>query len=418
MTTDHWVYGLKRALEDDDVSSGSDARNWEWSYADSVARATAGDLSSREWFLDGARTVRDLLGDTLTLDGCALSTGPYGQLRIVPVRPALQHRPDGEFAAEIDCAPVPGIGTTRVPIVKGSKPAWSALADALTNVVTLATDALDVTVRDVRSFQRYGQRASLDLKIEGLPLDRRTGEDPRAIAQRVLQRITGLWSEPVFQVVVTIPASDRSGNPLGYGTSGIYPGSYVILRNGYNVPDGDGERGLDLRGVFVAGRRWNLSAHTLELTCWLLREVWAYTPAIKVASINAASGIVTADTEYVRRGHMDATDYAGGTLGTGGVGGFAAGDKVRLITRDSTSPSQETYTVQSVNEIAGTITMTTAIATVPYNWPALASSGWVDLIDSTFTTTPNNTFYAWVGDGSAAEGVIGASTTQSREFAP
>jgi hypothetical protein len=62
--------------------------------------------------------------------------------------------------------------------------------------------------------------------------------------------------------------------------------------------------------------------------------------------------------------------------------------------------------------------MTTAIATAPYNWPTLASSGWVDVIDATFTTTPNNTYFAWVGDGTAAEGVIGASSTQSREFAP
>jgi hypothetical protein len=145
---------------------------------------------------------------------------------------------------------------------------------------------------------------------------------------------------------------------------------------------------------------------------------YAYTPAVKAASIVAATGVVTAATGYVRKDHMDATDYAGGELGTGGVAGFSAGDKVRLITRDSTSPVQETYTIQSVNSVAGTITMTTAIATAPYNWPTLASGGWVDVIPATFTTTPNKTYHAWVGDGTAAEGVIGASSTQSREFAP
>jgi hypothetical protein len=242
-----------------------------------------------------------------------------------------------------------------------------------------------------------------------------------------LQRITGIWSEPVFQVSVTIPANSRGGDPLWYDTTGIYPGSYVILRNGYNLPDGEGGRGLDLRGVFVAGRRVNLSNNTIDLTLWLLREVWCYTPCVKAASINAASGIVTAAAGYVKRGHNELTDYSGGnytggawtgTAGRGGVSGFAAGDKVRLVTRDSTSPSQETYTVQSVDSTNGTITMTTAIATAPYNWPTLASSGWVDVIDATFTTTPNNTYFAWVGDGTAAEGVIGASSTQSREFAP
>lgn len=426
VTTDHWVYGLKRALEDDNVSTGSDARNWDWTDADEIAKLTASGLSSREWFLDGARSIKDLLGDTLALDGCALSVGPYGRLKIVPVQPAKQHRPDGQFAAEIDCTPFVSLDS-RTPIIKGSLPQWTTIADALTNVVSLSTDAVDVTVRDIRSFQRYGQRESLDLKVEGLPLDRREGEDARAIAQRLLQRITGIWSEPVFQVSVTIPANNRSGDPLWYDTTGIYPGSYVILRNGFNLPNGTGARGLDLRGVFVAGRRVNLSNNTIDLTLWLLREVWCYTPCVKAASINAASGIVTAAVRYVKKQHNRSTDYSGGyrsgyadtgAYGKGGVSGFAAGDKVRLVTRDSTSPVQETYTVQSVDSTNGTITMTTAIATAPYNWPTLASSGWVDVIDATFTTTPNNTYFAWVGDGTAAEGVIGASSTQSREFAP
>lgn len=426
VTTDHWVYGLKRALEDTNVSTGSDSRNWDWTEASVVANLTAGDLSSREWFLDGTRSVKDLLGDTLTLDGCALSTGPYGRLKIVPVQPSRQHWGTTDFAQEIDCVP----SSTRTNIVYGTKPGWSALADALTNVVTLSTDTVEgVTIRDVRSFQRYGQRSSLDLKIDGIPLDRRNGEDPRAIAQRLLQRITGIWSEPVFQVTLSIPAVDKSGNALWYGntTRALYPGRFVLLRNAYNVPDGTGSRNLDLRGVFLAGRRVNLSNNTIDLTLWLLRECYAYTPCVKAASIVAATGVVTADVRYVKKGSNQSTDYSGGyrsasadtgALGKGGVGGFGAGDKVRLITRDSTSPSQETYTVGSVDTTNGTITMTTAIATAPYNWPTLASSGWVDVIDATFTTTPNNGYYAWVGDGTAAEGVIGAGSTQSREFAP
>lgn len=417
VTTDHWIYGIKRALQDANVSTGSDSRNWDWAEASAVAELTAGDLSSREWFLDGTRTIKDLLGDTLTLDGCALSTGPYGRLKIVPVQPSRQHWGTTDFAQEIDCVP----SSTRTNIVNGCKPGWSTLADALTNVVTLATDTVEgVTVQDVRSFQRYGQRSKLELKVDGVPLDRRSGEDPRAIAQRLLQRITGIWSEPVFQVTLTIPAVDKSGNALWYGdtTRALYPGRFVVLRNAFNVPDGTGSRSLDLRGVFVAGRRVNLSNNTIDLTLWLLRECYAYTPAVKAYSVVALTGVVTAATGYVRKDHMDATDYAGGELGVGGVAGFEAGDKVRLITRDSTSPVQETYTVGSVDSVAGTITMTTAIATAPYNWPTLASGGWVDVIPATFTTTPNQTYHAWVGDGTAAEGVIGASSTQSREFAP
>lgn len=424
---DHWVYGLRRAIENDNVSTGVDPRNWEWSYADDVAKITSGNLSAREWFLDGGKTIKDVLQDTLTLDGCALSVGPYGKLRIIPVQPARQHWGAADVSAEIDCAPVPNVGTSRVPIIKGSLPQWTTIADALTNVVALGTDSIDVTVRDIRSFQRYGQRSKLDLKIEGIPLDRQSGEDPRAISQRLLQRITGLWSEPVFQAVVTIPASDRSGNSLMHGTTGIYPGSYVYLRNGFNIPDGEGARGFDLQAVFVAGRRCNLSSHTIELILWLFPMSYCYAPCVKAASITAVSGVVTADTMFVKKQSNRASDYSGGyydvyhtgPLGKGGVGAFAAGDKVRLVTRDSTSPSQETYTVSSVDETNGTITMTTAIGTAPYNWPTLASTGWVDVIPATYTTcVAAQKYHQFVGDGDAAEGEIGASSDPSREFAP
>lgn len=410
---DHWAYGLKRALEDTNVSTGSDARNWDWTEINQVARLTSGGLSSREWYFDGTKTIKDVLGDTLTLDGCGIATGLYGRLRIIPVKSFLRHWSATDYT-QIDCIP-PSAGSTRVVAIDSQ---WSVLTEAVTNVVSLSVDNLEVSTRDVRSFGTYGRRAALELKIEGLPLDQREGEDPYAISQRLLQRITGIWSEPVGCVTVTIPAQTREGVSLWYGSGAIYIGDFIMLRNAWKIPDGEGARGLDLRGLFVAGRRVDLGRNTIELTLWVLRESYGYAPAIKVASVNAAAGTVTAATGYVRKGHMDATDYAGGLLGTGGVSGFAAGDKVRLIVRDSTSPSQETYEIQSINSVSGVITMTTAIATAPFNWPALASTGWVDLIPATYTTCQaSQKQHQFIGNGTAAEGVIGASSDQSREFA-
>jgi hypothetical protein len=150
----------------------------------------------------------------------------------------------------------------------------------------------------------------------------------------------------------------------------------------------------------VIGRDEDLSTNVLTLELLVLPVAWGFAPCAKVASISGAT--LTLDSAYAG----DADDYAGSTL-TGyahtlndrGAGHYAKYDFVRLILRDSTAGTTESFEVNSINAGAGTVALTVSIPTVPTDWPALAASDWVDVIyDDWATAVARQRVFAAVSD--------------------
>ena len=178
----------------------------------------------------------------------------------------------------------------------------------------------------------------------------------------------------------------------------------VVSFESFSTPDRAGARGFTgasaRRGV-VIGRVQDLATGSLTLDVLELPYAYGFAPCARVASISGKT--LTLASAYAG----DAGDYAGSGL-TGyaktandkGAGWFAAGDKVQLVLRNTASYTVESYTVASVNTVAGTIELTANVATVPTDWPALAGGDQpVDVIfDGWSTALSSQRVFAAVGD--------------------
>lgn len=417
VTCDHWIYGLQHALDDATVATESDPRNWDWSTAETVARVTANELSSREWYLDGSLKMGELISDTLILDGCGLAVRSGGRLSIVAVRPPMAHWREGYETSAITAT----INTSD--LIHGSIPQWKPLPDSLVSGAKIMSSVEGVIVRDQRTRQRYGQRREVELALTGLPRARQNGSDARALAQRAMNRIIGLWGELRFMVTFKLPI-DRL-----FGSSAIYAGDYILATE-WNLPDGAGGRGLSNVPLFIMGRDVQLGdAPCIEYTALLMPVAYGYAPCIKVGDMtigypSAGKTTIAADTQYIYAGSADENDYAGAISDDLGVGWFQAGDKVALYLRDDTSGQREvSLTVESVDTVNGSLVVTPEVPLVPYDWDAAIVGGlWVDLVydQAVVLTDDGQKSFAFVGTGNAGDGTIAFSgdTQRSRRFAP
>lgn len=417
VTCDHWVYGLQHALEDATISTESDPRNWDWSTADTVARATASELSSREWYLDGSLKMGELISDTLILDGCGLAVRSGGRLSIVAVRPPMAHWREGYESSAITAT------ITTSDLIHGCVPQWKPLTDSLVSGAKIMSSVEGVIVRDQRTRQRYGQRREVELALTGLPRARQNGSDARALAQRAMHRIIGLWGELRFMVTFKLPI-DRL-----FGSTAIYAGDYILATE-WNLPDGTGTRGLSNVPLFIMGRDVQLGEEPcIEYIALLMPVAYGYAPCIKVNDMtigypSAGKTTIVADTQYIYAGSADENDYAGAISDDLGVGWFQAGDKVALYLRDDTSGQREvSLTVESVDTVSGSLVVTPEVPLVPYDWDAAVIGGlWVDLVydQAVVLTDDGQKSFAFVGTGNAGDGTIAFSgdTQRSRRFAP
>jgi hypothetical protein len=395
----HWVHGLWGLLAyGERTGCRVDPRNWNLDDRVRVERATDGDLAARTWLFEGDKTLGEFLTPTLAAEGCVPVVREHGRVGVLAIgHPTLTATPVASFTSD-DCVQRTGFE-------------WSPVPEALTNVATVKVDETTVTTRDSRSVQRYGETQARGLDLAGLP-PRTTGADPRSIASRVLSRLVQVWGDPVAVV--------RWQVPLGFADE-VYLGDLVELTDSV-VPNGAGGRGMTARRAIITARTEDDSAGAMAFEAVVFPHCYAYAPAIRVREISGA--VLTADYDYVRAGSLDATDYAGTTTGSGGhrgVARFRAGDRGKLVLRDSTSYVYLSCVVQSVNAGAGTITLTASVPTSPDDWPLLAFSGLVDFIYDDFETAGIQAAqrdYAACGSGKAAFGSIGTSGLPSRRWAP
>lgn len=392
----HWVYALRYGIiQDADydsqtpasdppdyLASGADYRDWDWSNTADIIRATAGAPNAQTLFLDGKVTLGQLVTDTCLYNGCVV--GVYkSRLRLVVIRPPL---PTDTVVAEINSGN--WVAT----------PEWIPMPEVLANSVKMEADDGSLIVNDQRSQQRYGKGRELQARLHGVDNLSALGLSPTAIAQSLFQRVLGLWGDPCAMVKVTL------SRKLAHT---VHLGDYVQITSDWFIPDGRGNRGVSSGSTF-SQRAYGVGqvieieeslkgTLKLGLLFFSLDGFAGYSPACKVSSIATAQ--VFMSSSYLTTGYT-AKNYAGvdPTTGDAGVSRFKAGDKVRLIVRDDTTPATGTFTILSVDPTTDSVTLTTT----PVGWAAIVAGGaWVDLTYAVSSTAGLQTAqrgYAWVAD--------------------
>lgn len=317
--TGHWAYGLRRGALPlvDDCAAEVD---WDWSTLPDVLQATVGGPVSRTWTFDGRRTAGDLLRECCLLSGVT----PV----VIDGRPALHAwgwpRAGETAAATLTAADI--IGT----------PVWSTWDDGLANRLSLKSDGVEIPVTDRGSIARYGPGHEIAVTLGGVDQQAPITDDPYTLARLALGRLS-LWADPLGSVRVVVSLAQRA----------VRLGSLVRLTD-WITPDGAGERGLAAARGIVYGRAPDYDAGTITLDILLFPRVsYGYAPCARVLSV-VSSTVVDIDATPV-----GSYDYAGGTDGLGGTGTgvqslFAAGDRVQLLTRDSTTITSEDRIIDTV----------------------------------------------------------------------
>jgi hypothetical protein len=391
--TSHALLGVRRGLFSEQAGNAADARNWDWTHVEAVVRATDGAGARRNWYFDGFTKFGDFVVDLCALEGLGLGVR-QGRLCIVP------------FAASLPTDTADA--TLTAPYVRA--PQWSTLPDGLANVVELDSEAVKIVVKDQASIARFGQARAIKLNLAGAnePV-LRTGT-PQQIVSAVLTRVLGLWSVPVSTVKLTVP--------LATYVDSIFCGSQITVSD-WLAPVGDGTRGLTSKRVQVLGRELDLAAGTLTLECVIYDpgNVVGYAPCVRVSSrtgttvVNLSANYLSAATTL--RNYQDAN-----ASGDGGVGKFAAGDRVRLIRRNHTALVTQSLVIQSVDAALRTITFTGNIDATFQTLIDDTATYTVDLIYDDYGTAglqAAQKLYAWVGDDATL--VIGASSDATKVWA-
>lgn len=404
VTTTHWAYGIAGLLaEASPAAGGFDTRNFDTDSLDAVARITENENAGRDWNLTGEQTLGDLVVPTLAADGCCPAIVADGKVGFVAVR---NPTPTETVTATF----------TNANFVAGTRALWEDGPAGIVNVATIEVGNNKLTVNDQRSIGRYGQGRVASFSLQGLAYAGDTS-DARVLGSRLLTRVLQVFGEPVAVVKWTTPLG-ASGGGTGF-LDAAYCGDVVAVTDA-TTPNGEGARGATRRRCQVIARTIDLARGTILWEALALPVAYAYAPCVRVTSISGA--VITADYQYVLEGGGDATDYAGTTTGSGGNRGvtkFVAGDRVKLLLRDSTTYDYYSAVVLSVNGAAGTITMTASVPVVPTDWVTLATSGMVDLVYDDYETSgiqAAQKLYAYGGGGNAVWGGIGGTADKSRRW--
>lgn len=403
--TTHWAYGLMRVVNDvvhiNGGNAGFDPRNFapttdeSWSLC---ARLTESDIASREWNLDGRQTLGDLLVPTLAAEGCCPVLRENGRIGVAALRAGL--------ASEAAAA-----AFTSSDLVAGTRVESEDSPTGIVNVAEIEVGADRVTVADRKSTGRYEAGRSAKLRLVGMQYAADL-TDARAVASRILTRIVQIHGDPwrLLRWQTTLARAEDA-----------YLGDVVEVTDA-TAPNGTGDRGNAARKCALTAKKIDLAAGVVTWEAIALPVAYAYAPAIRVAAISGA--VVTADYQYVLEGSASATDYAGTTTGSAGPCGvdrFTAGDRVKLLLRDSTTYDYYSAVVQSVSAATRQITLTASVPTSPTDWPTLAGTGWVDLVFDDYETSGVQSaqkLYAVCGGGTSVWGEIGSSGDKSRRWAP
>lgn len=393
----HWLEGLRSILEDDTAATaGSDSRNWSWTnYAATIRRArdAGGAVSYRT---NGNDTIGDLITGEAALRGCCVTVDVNGKLGIIDVRAPL--------ASETAAATI-----TASDLLVGRGDRSQRSDDGLVTTISFETPVRTVTLVDSVALAQNKTQNTISVRSQSLRRDVRASSDPIEYALQMVSGLLGRWRDELWLYRLTVSA--------GRYASTATLGAVVTFDTTFS-PNRSGGLGFSGRKGIVIGRSEDFAGDTLELEVLAFPTGYGFAPCAKVASISGA--VLTLASAYAG----DAGDYAGSGL-TGyiktandkGAGWFAAGDKIKLIQRDTTGAVvEEAFTVLSVNTAAGTITATASIPTVPTDWPALCSSSWVDVtFDDWSTSVTSQRVFAAVADETTE---LIASTSAWQRWSP
>jgi hypothetical protein len=390
VVTGHWYRGLQRAViqPSDALDCGLDARSWDFdTHGDDVVSATVSGPNERTWYLDGRRTVEDLVSDELAFNG-------------IVIRPAM--------ATE----------TVAATFTAGNyvtRSTWGRSPAGIVNVLQVKGPET-ILLQDQQSVSRFGQQRQITVNLPETDDPRVARPDPMALAWYCFGRILSLWNQPTF--VRTLNVS------LEYMHT-VHIGDYVTVSD-WATPNGSGGRGPSGITCQVIGREIDLSPGNRTGMALTVMSYWQdlvhpIAPACKVGSISGAQ--LTMSAAYLA-GTSTPGDYAGSNLSTypfvtndGGVSLFAIGDLVKLRRINVDTVIEETgFTITATNPLAKTINVAPNPATTS---PAISGQEW-DLVFDDYgngaATTANMEDFAWVG--SHTTNVIGTSTDSANLWAP
>jgi hypothetical protein len=395
----HWLHGLRYGvLADlaDSLGDLLDEGDWDWTDFGRCVQLTPGLFHARDWYLDGETKLGAIVSDACRVSGFGQGIRG-GKLTVFAFQPPVagQH-----VAATITSADLVDI------------PTWSALPDGLANYVQFDGELLKATVAMQDSVSKYGPGRSIKATLRGVPAEAVAASNPAALLSTALSRMAGLWSEPTAAVTLHLSMQYLFETPLALG-------DYVTVSD-WLAPNGTGGRGLTTRTVQIIGIAQDLAQGRVTITAldWYRPSLVGWSPACRVVSISG--GVLTVAGPAVA--YADGTDYAGSdqdgyryTPNDGGVSWFAAGYKVRLRRWDTTTATELSAIVQSVNTATPSITLTTSPGAT---WEGYASTGIVDVVFGRYgdVTTAQKTVGGWVSSRTA--GVIGGSSDPPNLWSP
>ena len=405
VTSGHWIYALRYAIfrdptytsqtpsdAPDYLRGGLDPRDWDWSSTLDVRRLSDGIPTDVEWYLDSAVQVGALVRDYVRFAGCAIMVRD-SKLVVWPIQPPV---PSDTIAATINHR----TGDT----VAGARATRKPLRGALINAVLLTMVDGTLRVVDGDSQERYGQASALELQLDGTDNAAQLSGSTASLAETVLSRVIGLFSDTVHVVTLTLP--------LVYADD-VKQGDFVRVSASWSLPDGAGNRGYTLTAAQLASttrgigqvitHKQGLEDGTLvlELLTFGLTGFAGYSPCGKVESVTGHQELV------LDRSFFDAAlstkNYNGSdaTTGDAGAADFAIGQKIALRLMDSTADTREGgYVVDSFPDVR-TIRLTNVLTGTP-DWETLLAGGaWIIVEFDSYATsglTDAQKGYAWIGD--------------------
>jgi hypothetical protein len=399
----HWLLGLRRGvIEKEAYGRQFDARDWSFTGNQKAIAATCGSLAAVDWTFEGEYTLGDLVSNQCKITGLSLATRS-SKLVFISLAPPTQNQTTvGTISLDTDS----DVKFTPVSL------RWS---EQFANTVTLEVPSLQkkVTVTDLRSVARYGSSQAKKIVMYGHP-ERMTQTDSAETARNtLLSAYLNRYAYDLFLVICRIKVTDLNTYFLG---------DYVSVSSTI-LPNGQGSRGFTSRVMQIVRKTVSIAADgyiELALLDWSKNYRVSYAPACRIASITTDTAVCDADYVYAS-GSTTTTDYSGsdqtgysGTANDLGVSKFVAGDKVRLIERDNTSPATpESLTVLSVDSATGTVRFTTNPSA---SWQTLITGGGiVDLVPDVYSTsTTSQRKYAYVG--SITTEVIGGTTDYAKRW--
>lgn len=347
---------------------------------------------SREWYAGlTSMTLRDMVTPELRAVGCYLAPTTTGALSIRRLRPPLRTDPTAGILDE--------------DVVGGGLPALSLSPSGFLREVLYRT-GWD---------QGEGEHMGVNLRVRSLAVPTSTSGVLEVAPRSVPVGDVGSYEYSIEEAYLLASAAlGLFGRPYRVATlsevsiamiDAAQVGSIVVVQTDY-LPALDGTMGLDQVGM-VTGYDWSPYEGRGKITVLLQElETGGYSPAFRVANQSGAGATWTLTITL-------APHTAESTVATW----LQAGDEVRVIERDSVSPTRLSGTIDSIDSA------TTLTVTFDSTWTPGASE-WVLCYDTTALVDETRGVRGWAQTdfamiaGSDRRIALGSGDVDAREFSP